>query len=212
MSKSLLAWWAANRREFPWRRTRDPYKILVSEVLLHRTKAEQVVAVYNEFLVEFPSIEALFQASLDDVRKVVYPLGLHWRTRLLKDMAVWITEKHGGKIPSTRRELELLPGVSHYIASAVMCFAFGLPEPMLDTNIVRILGRVSGTKVTDGSRRSKRFQELSELILQKENSRELNWALIDLGALVCKPRKPNCGECPLISRCIERSKLYFCNV
>jgi len=142
LSEKLLKWWAENQRKFPWRKTRDAYKILISEVLLHRTRAEQVVPVYNEFIVKLPTSKDLSMVSSDDIKKLLYPLGLHWRTELLHKMSALIVEEYGGKIPSAKRELESLPGVSHYIASAVRCFAFGYPEALLDTNIVRILGRI----------------------------------------------------------------------
>jgi A/G-specific adenine glycosylase len=201
LSEKLLKWWAKNQRKFPWRKTQDPYKILISEVLLHRTKAEQVVPIYSEFIAKYPTITDLSIASLDNIKKLLYPLGLHWRTELLYQMSVLVAKEYEGKIPSTKRELESLPGVSGYIASAVRCFAFGYPESLLDTNIVRILGRIFGIKTTDESRRSKRFQELSEAILDKENSREFNFALIDLGALICRPREPLCISCPLNQIC-----------
>ena len=201
LSEELLKWWTENQRKFPWRKTRDPYKILISEVLLHRTKAEQVVPVYNELIAKLPTIKDLAIVSSDSIKKLLHPLGLHWRTELLHKMSALIVEEYGGKIPSAKRELESLPGVSHYIASAVRCFAFGYPEALLDTNIVRILGRIFDVQVTDGSRRSKYFQKLSESILDKRNPREFNYALIDLGALVCKPKHPLCKFCPLNCLC-----------
>jgi A/G-specific adenine glycosylase len=207
LSEELLKWWAKNQRKFPWRKTQDPYRILISEVLLHRTKAEQVVPIYSEFIAKYPTIKDLSIASLDNIKKMLYPLGLHWRTKLLHKMSVLVAKEYGGKIPSTKRELESLPGVSHYIASAVRCFAFDCPESLLDTNIVRILGRIFGIKTTDASRRSKRFQELSESILDKENTREFNYALIDLGALICKPKKPLCPACPLNQMCQLDSRI-----
>lgn len=201
LSEELLKWWAKNQRKFPWRKTQDPYRILISEVLLHRTKAEQVVPIYSEFIAKYPTIKDLSITSLDNIKKLLYHLGLHWRTELLHKMSVLVAKEYGGKIPSTKRELESLPGVSHYIASAVRCFAFGCPESLLDTNIVRILGRIFGIKTTDESRRSKRFQELSESILDKENTREFNYALIDLGALICRSKEPLCKPCPLNQMC-----------
>jgi A/G-specific DNA glycosylase len=198
----LLDWWRENRRMFPWRTTTDPYRILVTEVLLHRTKAEQVATIYHEFFTRFPTIEDLAAAPLEDVKRLLHCLGLHWRTELLHRMAVIIVEKYGAKIPSERDELMSLPGVSHYIASAVRCFAFGFPEGVLDTNTVRIVGRFFGLRVTDSSRRSRRFRELYESLLDKDHPREFNYAMIDLGALLCTSRNPRHNICPLAEKCI----------
>lgn len=199
--EKLLEWWKENKREFPWRKTKDPYQILVAEVLLHRTKADQVLPIYSKFIEKFPTVKELAHATLEDVKKVLHPLGLHWRTRELHQMAIVIMQKYNGKIPHEREKLESLPGVSRYIASAVRCFAFNYPEIMLDTNIVRILGRIFEVKVTDSSRRSKHFIELYKSVANNNNTRELNLALIDLGALICKPKNPMCKICPIMQIC-----------
>lgn len=203
--KALLKWWKKNKRKYPWRFTKDPYKILISEILLHRTKAEQVVPIYIEFIDKFPSIEDLANVSYEEVKKIVYPLGLHWRTRLLKKMAAHIMNKYDGKIPIEREKLLLLPGISDYIASAFRCFVYGEPEVLLDTNTVRILGRVFGMKITDASRRSRQFKELYKAVLDKKHPREFNYAMIDLGALLCKPSNPKCSTCPLEKLCAYAS-------
>jgi len=207
LSKELLNWWAKNKRIFPWRETRNLYNVLVSEVLLHRTKAKQVVSIYEEFVAKFPTIADLSNANLDEVTRLLLPLGLRWRVRLLHQMATLIVQEYKGKIPSSKKELESLPGISHYISSAVRCFAFGYPEPLLDANTVRILGRIFGVQVTDGSRRKKSFQELSQSILDRDNPRDFNYALIDLGALICKPKKPLCPACPLNQMCQLGSRI-----
>lgn len=207
LSKELLIWWAKNKRIFPWRETRNPYNVLVSEVLLHRTKAKQVVSIYEEFIAKFPTIADLSNANLDEVTRLLLPLGLHWRVKLLHQMAALIVHEYKGKIPSSKRELESLPGIGHYISSAVRCFTFSYPEPLLDANTVRILGRIFGVQVTDGSRRKKSFQELAQSILDRDNPREFNYALIDLGALICKPKKPLCVACPLNQMCQLSSRI-----
>ena len=202
LAKKLLEWWGTNRRVFPWRGTLDPYRILVGEILLHRTKANQVVPVYNRFIEKFPTIVELANALFVEIRETVYSLGLLWRTEALHKMAQDIVTKFEGKIPVEREKLESLPGISHYTASALRCFAYGYPEVLLDTNTVRIVGRVFGTKVSDSSRRSRTFQRLYESILDKENPRVFNYAMLDLGALVCLPSEPLCNNCPIIQMCI----------
>lgn len=201
VGKKLLSWWRKNKRDFPWRNTRDSYPILISEVLLHRTKAEQVVKVYTKFLQQFPSIRYLVQAKESEIKRILYPLGLHWRTRLLRGMAKEIYDRYGGNIPSGKEKLESLLGISDYIASAVRCFAFEYPDVLLDTNTVRVVGRVFGLEITDGSRRSKKFREILETLIDKKHPREFNWAMIDLAALVCTPKNPNHLACPLNDIC-----------
>lgn len=197
----LLSWWFGHRRSFPWRETHDPYRILLSEVMLHRTRADQVLKVYPEFLRRFPSPGDLASASQRDVEEILRPLGLRWRARLVSLMARKLVKEHGGQIPSDPRKLKALPGVSEYIASAVMCFAFGVPEPLLDTNTVRIVGRVFGIPTRDASRRSKIFREAYRFLLDEERPREFNYAMLDLGALLCRARRPLCKVCPVRELC-----------
>lgn len=199
--ENLLKWWKNNRRDFPWRETCDSYKILISEILLHRTRADQVTPVYIKFMERFPTIIVLSEASTDDVKKILYPLGLHWRTEQLHKMALKIMQKYNGKIPSKTKELEALPGVGHYIAAAVRCFSYRYPEALLDTNTVRIIGRFFGIEKTDGSRRSRRFRVLYEPLVDQTHPREFNYAMIDLGALLCKPKNPICSICPINEKC-----------
>jgi A/G-specific adenine glycosylase len=207
-AKSLLCWWTNNKRDFPWRLSSAPYQILVAEVLLHRTRAGQVVPVYLEFLELFPSIDVLSQAPLNQVKDVVYKLGLHWRTELLHNMAQEIMKRFEGKIPQNKDDLKSLPGVSDYIASAMRIFAFNKSDALLDTNIVRILGRVFDLTITDSSRRNSRFQKLYEAIGTTENPREFAFAMIDLASLICLPRNPKCSECPLCMLCRFASKSH----
>jgi len=196
----LINWWRDCGRDFPWRRTSDPYKLLIVETLLHRTRADQVVPVYLKFIREFPDIKVLAEAPREKVMNLLHPLGLKWRAKLLHDMAVEIVRRNS-KIAPDRNILRSLPGVSDYIASAVLCFAYGKPEPLLDTNTVRITGRIFNIRVSDGSRRSKKFRELYLQLMDKNRPREFNMAMIDLGALICKPRYPLCEECPVREKC-----------
>lgn len=198
---NLMGWWEHNGRKFPWRKRRNPYSILVAEVLLHRTRADQVVPVYRDFLKRFPSVKVIASASQSEVKYTLRSLGLQWRSELLHKMALEIVRQYNCKIPDRREQLESLPGVSHYIASAVRCFSFGLPEVLLDTNTVRITGRIFDLPVTDGSRRSKRFRDLLQFLLNHNHAREFNFAMIDLGALICRPEHPVCYICPVRDTC-----------
>jgi A/G-specific adenine glycosylase len=198
----LISWWLAHGRDFPWRHTRDPYRVLVAEVLLHRTKASQVVPLYLEFTRRFRSWEDVTRASLPPLRRLLQPLGLNWRIDELYHMAKEIVKQFGGRTPRATDELESLPGVGHYKAAAVRCFAYGESEVLLDTNTVRVLSRVRGLKRTDASRRSRLYREEMARLLDPMHPREFNLALLDLAALVCLPSDPDCPICPVLDHCI----------
>jgi A/G-specific adenine glycosylase len=198
---NLLAWGGHNLRDFPWRVTRDPYAVLVAEVLLHRTRALQVVPVYLKFITRYPDVETLAAANLEDLDRLLRPLGLRWRVPLLKDMAEQLIEAFDGQIPPSPEPLQMLPGVGPYIASATTCFAFDKPEIILDTNTVRILGRLTDTPVTDSSRRSKKFRDMMWDLIDQNHPRLFNLSLLDLAARVCTPTMPKCSSCPLKHQC-----------
>ena len=173
----------------------------MSEVLLHRTRAEQVVPVYSRFIKRFPTPERLALSHPNQIRDITRSLGLFWRTDLLREMAERIQEHHNGKIPTSREELEELPGVGSYIAGAVGTFAYNRPEAILDTNTVRILSRVFHRRISDTSRRSKEFAELYSSLIDPNDPRRFNYAMIDLAAIICKSRVPLCSECPVLEHC-----------
>jgi A/G-specific adenine glycosylase len=199
--KALLNWWRQNGRRFPWRETGNAYHILVSEVMLHRTKADQVVPVYTAFVTKYPTVNRLRDAPAREVKQALRPLGLRWRTALVRKMSEHVMNQFGGEIPEARDELESLPGVGPYIASAVRCFAFGHAEPLLDTNTVRIVGRVWGRGYSDGSRRSKEFRDLASSLIDRRRPREFSYAMLDLGATLCRPVEPRCERCPMLKLC-----------
>lgn len=205
-SEDLLEWWRKNGRHFPWRETRDPYRILIAEILLHRTRAGNVVPVYRDFISRFPDIRTLVDADQDDVLRVTAPLGLRWRSMLIREAIEQIFEKYGGKIPCDLEILKQLQGVGEYIASAIMIFSCRHILPLLDTNTVRITGRYFGLKQVDGSRRAKQFHEYILSLIDPKEISESYYALIDLGALICKPANPECQSCPLGQRCKYFSK------
>jgi len=199
---NLLQWGTENFRHYPWRETRDPYKILIAEILLHRTKAEQVVPLYKEFIGNFPSINSVAVANFKNIREILASAGLFWRIELIHKMAKQIHTEFNGRIPFKKLDLLSLPGVGEYIASAVRCFAWGCPEIIADTNTVRITGRIFGVEVNDGTRRNKKFHSLMKNLMAKSHPREFNYALLDLGAVICLPHNPSCAKCPLITICI----------
>lgn len=199
---NLLEWWkSAGLRRFPWRETHDPFKVLVAEIMLHRTRADQIVPLYQGFLEKYFDIHSIVQSSPEELVKSFSSAGLYWRWKLLHSMAVAIETKFRGQIPRSFEDLISLPGVSHYIASAVRCFAFGYPDILLDTNTVRVTGRIFGLPITDSSRRSNLFREVIERFIDPEHPREFNFALIDFAAAVCKPKSPHDEECPINNYC-----------
>lgn len=198
----LLQWWSHSSRHFPWRETRDPYRVLIAETLLHRTRADQVVLIYERFIQLFPNVVALAHSTPEELTIQFYSSGLRWRWKLLHSMAVTLKERFGGEIPDDFRILISLPGISHYIASAVRCFAFGYPDVILDTNTVRVAGRLLGVPITDSSRRSRLFREILEALIDKAHPREFNFALIDFAASICRSKTPLHQECCLNQYCI----------
>jgi A/G-specific adenine glycosylase len=197
----ILSWWdSVEHRHFPWRETKDPLKILAAEILLHRTRADQVVTLYQLFLKKYPDINSIAQSSPGELVESFRSAGLQWRWELLHSMAVDINTRFNGQIPQRFDDLISLPGVSHYIASAVRCFSFGYPDVLLDTNTVRIVGRVFGLPITDSSRRSTLFRGILEELMEKERCRDFNFALLDFAAKVCRP-KPIHEQCPIKKHC-----------
>jgi len=198
----LLEWYKRNGRDFPWRKTPDPYCILISEILLQKTRAENVVAVFNRFIAKYPDAKRLAAASNSDLKNEIETLGLHsQRTTQLQELARVLVENYQGNVPDNKKELLELPGVGMYIANAVLCFAFGYDVPLLETNIGRIIERVFSVKVTGEERKKPRVWEIIALFIPVGKSREYNYSLIDFGALVCTARNPRHNLCPLTGIC-----------
>lgn len=204
--RALISWGSENFRDFPWRRTDDAYRILIAEIMLHRTQAPQVVPVYLRFIERYPDLELLARAERKELHQFLYPLGLRWRIDAMHRMAVMLAERFDGQIPADRDVLLSLPGVNEYIACAVRCFAWNLPEPLLDTNTVRVTGRLLGLQIRDSSRRSKVFRKLNAALLDRENPKAYNFALLDLADKICTARRrPACDECPVGQWCVFKA-------
>lgn len=200
--KAIIAWGRQNFREFPWRTTNNPYQLLMAEVMLHRTQALQVVPVYKKFLGQYPELTDLAAAREEDLTEVLYPLGLHWRIKLVHEMSADLMSRFQGQIPVDKADLLSLPGVSDYIASAVRCFAWNMPEALIDTNTVRIVGRLFKLKIKDSSRRNPVFKELISTLVDLDNPKVYNYALLDLASKICtKVQPPLCESCPVNNLC-----------
>ena len=194
----LIAWFAENRREFPWRRSGlSPWQVLLIEMCLHRTRAEQVAQIADEVLT-FGRTPDSFLANLEALKPSLASLGLRWRIENLVSAATFIRDDLAGKVPDNWQELVAIPGVGDYIASAVLCFAFGRPSVLMDTNTMRIARRVTGRP----ARPTWRLRlSLYQLAGPKGTGVEWNQALLDLGALSCTARAPRCGDCPVVAHC-----------
>jgi A/G-specific adenine glycosylase len=208
-AKAILHWFQIEGRDFPWRETRDPYKILLAEKLLQQTSVrESLIKLYITLTEKFPTSNHLADADIEELRVFIQPLGLHYRARDLILMACDIKERFGGNVPVELDQLLSLYGVGEYSARAVLSFAYGKNVAVVDTNVARILYRVYGIleKFPSNPARSRKLIELASNIVPPQKSKEFNWAMIDLGSKVCKPKKPLCEECPLIRLCN-----YYCS-
>jgi A/G-specific adenine glycosylase len=198
-STAVLAWGMPRLRDLPWRRTRDPWAILVSEVMLQQTQASRVIPKWQEFIASYPSPVACAAASLGDVLRLWQGLGYPRRARNLHAAATSIAEQ--GEFPATLEALLRLPGVGDYTARAVLAFAFEADAAVVDTNVARVFARVGGHRLTP-----KQVQAAADAALPRGESWAWNQCLMDLGATLCRPTSPHCNECPLESRCAWRGR------
>jgi len=190
-----------NKRTYPWRETRDPFKVLIAEMMLRRTKADQVKQVYERLFTEYPDVEAMANAEDKKLEQIVYPLGLKWRTPAFGLVAREIREKYHCKIPELREELTALPGVGEYVAGAVLSIAYDKKEWIVDSNIVRLFRRYFGIKTSKEGRRDKHVIRIAKIYASGRSPRKANLAILDFTALVCTPRKPKFEKCTLTTRC-----------
>lgn len=192
----LLRWYGSRARPLPWRRTADPYAILVSEMMAQQTQISRVLPAYGRFLRRFPTLAALSRASLGDVLREWSGLGYNRRARDLHRIA----RAHPGGLPRTVADLDALPGVGAYTAGAVACFAYGDPVPFADTNIRRVLGRVFLGRIAS----EREAVALDAEHLSRRAPARWHSALMDLGATICTIRTPTCERCPLVATCLFR--------
>lgn len=201
----MLAWYAANGRDLPWRRTRDPYAILVSEVLSHQTQISRVLPVYERLLQSYPTLTAMANAPLAEVKAITDPLGYKIRGRWLHNAALQVRDRAGSTFPDTFEELRRLPGIGRYTAGAVMSFAHHRDAPVLDTNVARLLRRYFAV-VTTPRAGTEELWSLAAAVIPKGKGYLINQALMDLGAIICRARAPRCDACPLRRSCDFRRK------
>jgi A/G-specific adenine glycosylase len=200
--RRLLAWYRRNGRDLPWRRTSDPYHILVSEVMLQQTQVDRVLPKYHEWLEKYPSLQALAEAPERDVAEAWRPLGYNIRPRRLHAIARESVARYGGELPGDEETLLSFKGIGEYTAGAVMSFAFGKRAAILDTNVARVLFRVFvGRGDVKSHAMKKQLWSISRTVLPHRHVFDFNQALMDFGATLCTARKPKCLICPMRRGC-----------
>lgn len=204
-STELLAWYRRHRRDLPWRRSRNPYYIWISEVMLQQTRVDTVIPYFNRFIERFPTTEALANAPEEDVLKLWEGLGYYSRARNLQAAVREVHERYGGVVPNTKEEISSLKGVGPYTSGAVLSIAYNVPEPAVDGNVMRVLSRyfLIEEDIMKGSTRVL-MEKLAKELIPDGAAGDFNQGLMELGALVCTPRSPHCLTCPVMEHCAAR--------
>ncbi|WP_445957483.1 A/G-specific adenine glycosylase [Yeosuana sp.] len=206
-SKILNRWYSNNKRELPWRQTKDPYYIWLSEIILQQTQIKQGLPYYKAFVTEFPSVFHLANAEESQVLKLWQGLGYYSRARNLHATAKHIVDGLDGEFPKTYKELLKLKGVGDYTASAMASICFNEPTAVVDGNVYRFLSRYFGIETPiNSSKGAKGFKQLAQDLIDKKNPADFNQAIMEFGAMQCKPQNPNCNVCPFQSNCIAFQK------
>lgn len=201
-SVKILSWYAENGRDLPWRETRDPYRIWLSEIMLQQTRVAQGLPYYEKFLAAFPNVEALSEAEEDEVLKLWQGLGYYSRARNLHATAQYIANEMDGRFPDTYEGLRSLKGVGDYTASAIASISYNIPEPVVDGNVYRVLARYFNIDIiSNSSQGMKYFKRLAREVMDEQRPRDYNQAIMDFGAIQCVPKNPDCAACPLNDSC-----------
>lgn len=198
----LINWFEKEQRDLPWRKDQDPYKVWVSEIMLQQTRVDTVIPYFNNFISTFPTIEDLAQADEEKVLKAWEGLGYYSRVRNLQAAVKEVAEQYNGQVPSTVEEISSLKGVGPYTTGAILSIAYGIPEPAVDGNVMRVLSRI--LSIWDDIAKPKTrqlFEYIVREIISKENPSAFNQALMELGALICIPSNPACLLCPVQEHC-----------
>ena len=197
----LLNWYDKNHRDLPWRKTRDPYRIWLSEIMLQQTRVAAVLEHYRLFLQRFPNIETLAAASESSVLAAWSGLGYYRRARMMRQCAQKIVADHQGEFPKTSQSLQSLPGIGRYTAAAIASIAFAEPVAVVDGNVERVLERLAGRNLAQ-----KDFWQQAQSLLDQSRSADFNQSMMELGALVCTPRQPKCNACPVKRWCATQGE------
>lgn len=207
MRAALLRWFRAHQRDLPWRRTRDPFAIWISEAMLQQTRVDTVLQYWEPFLTRFPDVHALANASIEEVFRAWAGLGYYSRARNLQRAAREVISRFDGRVPRDVEALRSLPGVGRYTAGAIASIAFDEPAPIVDANVERVLARWLGLRENvKGRVTAARIWKIAEALAQGRTPGQANQALMELGALVCTPRTPLCDGCPIAAGCDARAQ------
>lgn len=202
-AQKILNWYHQHQRDLPWRQTRDPYKVWLSEIILQQTRVVQGMPYYLSFVEAFPTVHHLANAPEEQVLKLWQGLGYYSRARNLHATAKIVVNNFDGQFPNTYKGLKLLKGVGDYTASAIASFCFDVPEPVVDGNVYRVLSRYFGVDIPINSTKGiKYFKELAREVMDSENIRDYNQGIMEFGAVQCAPKKPYCLLCPLQESCV----------
>jgi len=204
---ALITWFERSKADLPWRNTRDPYAIWLSEIMLQQTQVATVIAYYERFLARFPTVGDLAAAPLDDVLKLWEGLGYYSRARNLHRAAQAVVRQHGGDFPASVEGLRALPGIGDYTAGAVASLAFGIDTPVLDGNVIRIFTRlfdIAGDVTQTATKRA--LWDLARQLVPVGRAGPWNEGLMELGRVICTPRSPSCAACPIAAFCLARQR------
>lgn len=198
----LISWYKSQKRDLPWRLNQDPYRIWISEIMLQQTRVDTVIPYYNRFMEKFPDVKALAEADEQDVLKAWEGLGYYSRARNLQTAAREVMTLHGGEMPSVPKLLGALKGIGPYTTGAISSIAFGLPEPAVDGNVMRVLSRILEVDEDIALPKTRKtFEAFVRALISKENPSSFNQGLMELGALICTPQSPMCLFCPVQQHC-----------
>ncbi len=201
IEESLFTWHSKNFRAFPWRQYSNPYRIMIAEFMLHRTKADQVVPVYEAFLRKYPIIDSLAHAKEEDIKKVTEHLGLHWRSSHFITAARYVMENFNGEFPDNREDLLKIPGVGDYVAGAILTLCFNKPEYVVDSNIARFINRFYGLNLKGEIRRKRQVIEKAKELFNTREPGTFLFAILDFTFKICKASSPGCPKCILNTQC-----------
>jgi len=202
----LVPWFRVHGRSYPWRLTKDPWRVLIAEMMLQRTRADQVERVYTLLFQRYKTPLDVAGAPMSRLKSILLPLGLAWRIPKFKQVASAIVNSYRGRVPSTRDEIKQLPGVGDYVAGAVLSIGYGKREWIVDSNVVRVYQRFLGLKTSKEGRRDRSVIEFARHYVRYGDPRRANLGLLDFAALVCKPAHPHCDICPVRKKCIYHLK------
>ena len=206
-SKEITKWYNKNKRDLPWRKTKDPYTIWLSEVILQQTRVDQGLPYFQKFIKKYPAIHDLAEATEDEILKLWQGLGYYSRARNMRETAKFIVTNYNGKFPETYEEILKLKGIGPYSAAAIISFAFDQPYAVLDGNVFRVLSRYFGIPTPiDSTSGKKRFNILAKRVMDSKNPGIYNQAIMEFGARKCTPANPECTSCVLNNNCIAHSK------